>query len=114
MLKFKANTTSTQCQKCQRIGHITKFYPSEDYCQIYAATHNTRQHACNICNVKGVECAHTKLKCRNCGEKHRANNSQCSIWRRQAFKVSNSEELDVQMKNTPDFEVVISNNGVWE
>ena len=61
-----------------------------------------------------MECAHTKLKCRNCGEKHRANSSQCSIWGRQASKVSNSEELDVQMKNTPNFKVVISNNEVWE
>jgi len=63
-----------------------------------------------------VECAHIKLKYRNCGGKYRANSNQCSIWGRQAFKVSNlnSNELDVQMKNTPDFEVVISNNGVWE
>src|SRR5436190_13154906 len=73
VVKFKANITNAQCQKCQKIGHITKFCPSEDYCQIYAAKHNTRQHICNICNTKGVECAHTKLKYRNCEEKHRAN-----------------------------------------
>ena len=114
VLKFKANTTSTQCQKCQKIGHIIKFCPSEDYCQICAAKHNTRQYTCNICNIKGVECAHTKLKCRNCGEKHRANSSQCLIWGKQATKAFNSDELDVQMKDKPDFEVVISNNGVWE
>ena len=80
VLKFKANIINTQCQKCQKIGHITRFCPNEDYYQIYAIKHNTRQHTYNICNIKGVECAHTKLKCRNCGEKHRANNSQCSIW----------------------------------
>ena len=61
-----------------------------------------------------MQCAYIKLKCRNCGEKHRANNSQCSIWGKQASKVSNSEESDVQMKDKPDFEVVISNNGVWD
>ena len=61
-----------------------------------------------------MECAHTKLKCRNCGEKHKANSNQCSIWGKQASKVSSSNESDVQMKNTPDFEVVISNNEVWK
>jgi len=61
-----------------------------------------------------VECAHTKLKCRNCGEKYRVNSSQCSIWGRQASKVSSSNESDVQMKDKPDFEVIISNNGVWD
>ena len=25
VIKFKFNTKNTQCQKCQRIGHITKF-----------------------------------------------------------------------------------------
>ena len=60
-----------------------------------------------------MEYAHTKLKCRNCGEKHRANNSQCLICGKQASKVSNSEESNIQMKNKPDFEVVISNNEVW-
>jgi hypothetical protein len=114
VVKFKSDITKTQCQKCQRIEHITKFCPSKDYCQICAAKHNTRQHTCNICNTKDVECAHTKLKCRNCGEKHRANSRQCSIWEEQTSKTSNSNEVDVQMKNTPDFEVVISNNGVWE
>jgi hypothetical protein len=43
VLKFKANAINTQCQKCQKIEHITRFCPSEDdYCQIYAAKHNTR------------------------------------------------------------------------
>ena len=79
VMKFKSNTINTQCQKCQRIGHITKFCPSEDYCQICAAKHNTRQHTYNIYNTKGVECAHTKLKCRNCGKKHRTNSNQCLI-----------------------------------
>ena len=36
------------------------------------------------------------------------------IWGKQASKTSNLNEPDIQMKNTPDFEVVISNNGVWE
>ena len=74
-MKFKANIANTQCQKCQKIGYITRFCPSEDYCQIYAVRHNTRQHTCNIYNIKGVEYAHIKLKCRNCGEKHKANSS---------------------------------------
>ena len=86
MFKFKSNIASTQCQKCQRIEHMTKFYLDEDYCQICAAKHNTRQHNCNICNVKGIECAHTKFKCRNCGLSHRANSSQCLIWGKQAVK----------------------------
>ena len=64
-MKFKANAVNTQCQKCQKIEHITRFCPSEDYCQIYAVKYNTRQHTCNICNTKDVECAHIKLKCRN-------------------------------------------------
>ena len=84
------------------------------YYQIYAAKHNTKQHTCNIYNTKDVECAHTKLKCRNCGEKHRANSNQCSIWGKQTSETSNLSKVDVQMKNTPDFEVVISNNRVWK
>ena len=87
---------------------------NDDYCQICAAKHNTRQHTYNICNIKDVECAHTKLKCRNCGEKHRANDSQCLIWGKQASKVSSSNESNVQIKNTSNFKVVIFNNGVWE
>ena len=79
-MKFKANAINTQCQKYQKIEHITKFCPNEDYYQICAAKHNTRQHTCNIYNIKDVECAYTKLKYRNCGEKHKANNSQCLIW----------------------------------
>ena len=61
-----------------------------------------------------MEYAHTKLKCRNCGEKYRANNSQCSIWEKQASKVFSSNELDVQMKNTFNFKVIIFNNKVWK
>ena len=42
VLKFKAKTINTQCQKCQKIKHITKFYFNEDYYQICATKHNTR------------------------------------------------------------------------
>ena len=61
-----------------------------------------------------MECAHTKLKCRNYGEKHRTNSSQYLIWGKQAIKAFNSDELDIQMKDEPNFKVIISNNGVWE
>ena len=74
-MKFKFDIIKTQCQKCQRIKHIIKFCFNEDYCQICAAKHNTRQYTYNIYNTKSVECAHTKLKCRNYGEKHRANSN---------------------------------------
>ena len=74
-MKFKPNVANTQCQKYQKIGHITRFCSSEDYYQIYAIKHNIKQYICNICNIKEVKCAHTKLKYRNCGERHRANSN---------------------------------------
>ena len=32
VVKFKPNVANTQCQKYQKIGHITRFCSSEDYC----------------------------------------------------------------------------------
>ena len=32
ILKFKAKAINTQCQKYQKIEHITRFCPNEDYC----------------------------------------------------------------------------------
>ena len=61
-----------------------------------------------------MECAHIKLKCRNCEEKHRANSSQYLIWKKQVIKALNSDKSNVQMKDKPNFKVVISNNGVWD
>jgi hypothetical protein len=103
---YKLAGTKTQCQKCQKLGHSTRDCLNQECCQICAERHYTRQHKCQICNTRGVECPHAILKCRNCGENHRANDQTCAIWSKQSVS---STESDVAMKNSSDFEVVIYN-----
>ena len=105
---YKSADDKTQCQKCQRLGHSTKDCVNQEYCQICAENHHTRQHKCHICQTMGVECPHTKLKCRNCGENHRANSQICSIWEKQAVLSASPAKSDVAMKNSSNFAVVIS------
>ncbi len=104
---YKAADTKTQCQKCQRLGHSTKDCINQEYCQICAERHYTRQHKCHICQTIGVECPHAKLKCRNCGENHRANSQTCAMWEKKAVSSVSPAKSDITMKNSSDFAVVI-------
>jgi len=55
-----------------------------------------------------IECSHSKLKCRNCGENHKSNSQIYSIWEKQASLSASSAKSDVAMKNSADFAVIIS------
>ena len=65
-------------------------------------------HKCHICQIIGIECPHSKLKCRNCGENHKSNSQICSIWGKQASLSISPAKSDVAMENSADFAVVIS------
>ena len=103
---YKSTEATTQCQKCQKLGHSTRDCINQECCQICAKKHYTKLHKCNICETMKVECSHIKLKCINCGENHRANSQTCAIWERQQTSPAKS---DIAMKNSSDFAVVISN-----
>ncbi len=114
---YKSADTKTQCQKCQRLGHSTKDCLNQECCQICAGKHYTRQCKCHICGTIGVECPHTKLKCRNCGKDHRANNQICSFWEKSTLPASvtsvppvssvSPAKSDIAMGNSSNFAVVI-------
>ncbi len=105
--QYKSADIKTQCQKCQKFGHATRHCVNQNWCQICAKNHNTKLHRCQICNTTGVECPHAKLKCKNCGEDHRANSQICSFWEKQPVSPANS---DITMKNSSNFAVIISND----
>ncbi len=105
---YKSAETKTQCQKCQKLEHSTKHCINQECCQICAEKHYTKHHKCHICQIVGIECSHSKLKCRNCGENHKSNNQICSIWEKQASLSVSPAKSDVAMKNSADFAVVIS------
>ena len=107
---YKSANIKTQCQKCQKFGHSTRNCINQECCQICAEKHYTRQHKCHICQTIGVECSHAKLKCRNCGEDHRANSQICSIWKKSSvMSLTSSAKSDIVMKNNADFAVIIFN-----
>ncbi len=81
--KYENSTEKSQCQNCQRWGHLTKLCKSSAICQICAEYHATYLHKCNICKTTGKECPHTILKCANCKENHKADNNLCGFSKKQ-------------------------------
>ena len=75
--KCKENKIQIQCQNCQKYNHATRNCFAQSVCQICAKQHKTSQHKCNICEVFGQICSYSILKCSNCGEDHKINNSTC-------------------------------------
>ena len=67
-----------------------------------------QSHKCHICQIVRIECSHSKLKCRNCGENHKSNNQICSIWKKQTSLSASPAKSDIAMKNSADFAVIIS------
>src|SRR5881394_2148209 len=104
---YKSAETKTQCQKCQKLEHSTKHCINQECCQICAEKHYTKHHKCHICQIVGIECSHSKLKCRNCGENHKSNSQICLIWEKQASLSVSPAKSDVAMENNADFAVVI-------
>src|SRR6266513_143965 len=104
---YKSSETKTQYQKCQRLEHSTRHCINQEYCQICAEKHYTKHHKCHICQIVEIECSHSKLKCRNCGENHKSNSQICSIWGKQVSLSISPAKSDVAMENSADFAVVI-------
>ena len=71
------------CTKCGKKGHTTnscEAQPNDIRCVLCAGNHIVREHKCNVigCNAKvGQACAHTIIKCCNCGAAHAANSTAC-------------------------------------
>ena len=80
--KEKNPKSFLQCFNCQRWGHSARDCMRKTVCQLCAGPHFTKGHTCSICKKIGTLCAHTEVKCGNCGEKHAANNSFCSFFPR--------------------------------
>ncbi len=105
---YKLAETKTQCQKCQRLEHSTRYCINQEYCQICAEKHYTKYYKYHICQIVRIKCSHSKLKYRNCDENHKSNNQICSIWEKQTSLSASSAKSDITMKNSADFAVIIS------
>ena len=77
--QYEVTKSNEQCQKCQKLGHVSNSCKNRPVCQFCAQNHITRLHRCNICAVIGQICAHTVLKCANCSGNHRANSTECEM-----------------------------------
>lgn len=77
--KYYSTAPSTQCQRCQGFGHHESYCKREITCGLCGETHNTKQHYCNICQIKGGRCPHLAPKCANCNEAHTANTRSCEV-----------------------------------
>jgi hypothetical protein len=80
--KLHSTPPSTQCQKCQRFGHVEARCRNDYACKICSEPHATQQHKCNIgtCNTKGKVCIHSVRKCANCSKAHTADDKQCESY----------------------------------
>ena len=81
--KYENSTEKSQCQNCQRWGHLTKLCKSSAIYQICAEPHATYLHKCNICKTTAKECPHAILKCANCKENHKADSNLCGFSKKQ-------------------------------
>ena len=115
--KCKENKTQIQCQNCQKYNHATRNCFAQSVYQICAKQHKTSQHKCNICEVFDQICPHSILKCSNCGEDHKANDSTClfktnpekrSYKYAQNLQKSQQQEQQQQL-STNSFHVLIDN-----
>lgn len=75
--KFQNIPATTQCNKCQKFGHMEANCRWEAACRYCAGPHNTRQHCCMQCRSIGIKCAHLVPKCSNCSGAHSADFEGC-------------------------------------
>jgi hypothetical protein len=68
---------NTQCNKCQRFGHIAEYCKQDTRCRICDENHNTREHFCKECQAYGKKCSHTDISCANCKNPHCADDKAC-------------------------------------
>ena len=97
-VEYTDNKSHDQCLKCQGFEHTHQKCINATICQICAEKHNTRDHTCYICK-KGQEiCEHTVLKCSNCNEAHKANSSECAVFKALKSHSSSIDPLAINKK----------------
>lgn len=74
-------TPTNQCNKCQGFGHLESRCSKPEKCRICAANHHTSQHKCSSCTSEGRASVLSLIKCANCGESHKANDTSCEVYR---------------------------------
>ena len=75
-MKYESIKPSTQCIKCQKIGHRHFNCKNQPKCQYCAGDHESQNHKCITCTSKST-CEHNVVKCSNCQGNHQANDKKC-------------------------------------
>src|SRR5262249_18039744 len=88
-----------QCTKCQDFGHHWQRCILDPRCRLCGQEHNTRDHQCDRCNIKGRRCPHTTLCCANCMEPHQASDPACEGAKAMAACIAKKEAL---LKTRPE------------
>ena len=78
--EYRDSKSSEQCKKCQEFGHSQTRCNKSVKCQLCAENHQTINHVCRFCEVKGKLCIHTQLKCSNCQGAHMADSTSCEMF----------------------------------
>ena len=95
--KLHSTPPSTQCEKCQKFGHVATRCRNLPACKICSGHHLTQQHKCNTCQAKGKVCMHTIRKCANCREAHTADHKGCETYlatlRPSGLEASNDSDM---------------------
>ena len=76
---YIATRPTDQCSNCQGFSHHTTRCSQSPKCCFCAGSHQTRIHACKVCNTSGKACQHTVLKCTNCEGTHKASDPSCEM-----------------------------------
>ena len=97
-VEYTDNKPQDQCLKCQGFEHTHQKCINTTICQICAEKHNTRDHTCYICKKGQEMCEHTVLKCSNCNEAHKANSSECAVFKALKSHSSSIDPLAINKK----------------
>ena len=97
-VKYTDNKPYDQCLKCQGFEHTHQKCINVTIYQICAEKHNTRDHTCYICKKEQEMCEHTVLKCSNCNEAHKANSSECTVFKALKSHLFSTDSLAMNKK----------------
>jgi hypothetical protein len=67
--KYYETKATDQYSNCQKFGYMAKFCKNDIIYQICAEYHNI------------MDCMNNIIKCANCGENHKANHKECTVWK---------------------------------
>ena len=97
-VKYTDNKSHDQCLKCQEFKHTHQKCINVTIYQICKEKHNTRDHTCYIYKKEQEICEHTVLKCSNCNEAHKANSSECTVFKALKSHLSSTDSLAMNEK----------------